>query len=103
MKLKQNISFLFAALIVACGAASQVPKTAADGTKCAQDIIAAVGGSINIAQSLIDCGLTIDDFIGIVQTWIQNNQGDAAATQSPEMIRAHQILDAAKAYKAAHQ
>lgn len=103
MKLKQNVSFLFAAFLIACGAASQIPKTAADGTACAKDIIADVGGAINIGQSLIDCGMTIGDFIGVVQTWIQNNQGDGGASaESPKMIRAHKILDAAKAYQAAH-
>lgn len=103
MKLKQNISFLFAALAIACGAASQVPKTAGDVTSCVVNIIGAVGGAIDIPAIMASCGASVDDIINIVETWIANNQADAAASSAdPTLIRAHQILDAAKAYKAAH-
>ena len=88
------------AIILACVPQARLPKPAADRMKRGTDIYADLNGNIDIPDTLTDCAMTIDDFITMVQTWVNKASSDAAAAASPDAMRAQRLLNAAQAYKA---
>jgi hypothetical protein len=88
--------------VIACGASqAQIQNAAIDTAKCTGDVIADAMGMMNIPQTLIDCGLTIDDYIQIIMAK-KAALADGGVGGSAEQARLQALLDAAQTYKASH-
>jgi hypothetical protein len=97
--MKKAFVFVF---VLACSATqAQVNTTVTDGAKCAGDLIGDFAGMLNIAGTLVDCGMTIDDLINIIMQK-QAALPDGGVGASPEAVQLQKLLDAAKAYKVSH-
>ncbi|HEY1956677.1 MAG TPA: hypothetical protein VGH28_13750 [Polyangiaceae bacterium] len=89
--------------------ATQVKTIITDpnAAQCVEAVISDVTGSIDIAGTIAHCGVTIEQLVAYLESYFSRGDGGADAAvagASPAKVqRVQALLDAAKAYQAAHQ